>query len=45
MRIREMKNSENIAVNGLKVLVRLKNHWSWGNRRSELERREMVTNK
>lgn len=39
-----MKNSENMAVNGLKVLVRLKNYWSWSNRRSELERPEMVTN-
>lgn len=38
-----MKNSENMAVNGLKVLVRLKNYWSWSNR-SELERPEMVTN-
>lgn len=42
MRIREVKNSERMAVNGLEILVRLKNYWNWGNTRSELER-QMVT--
>lgn len=42
MRVREVKNSERMAVNGLEILVRLKNYWNWGNTRSELER-QMVT--
>lgn len=42
MRIREVKNSERMAVNGLEILVRLKDYWNWGNTRSELER-QMVT--